>query len=166
MATISLSALQSFTAAYQSQPFWIGVDVHKRSYHVALHRADDKTITFTTTASPDAFIKQIQRLNIPVAGVAYEAGPTGFSLARQLLAQGYPIEVIAPGKTPQPANQGSKSDRLDCVQLAEYGQKGMLKAVCIPTEQEEADRLLCRMRDQVIKKLAMAARRPLGSSPL
>ena len=52
MAKYSLSALQSFLSTHQTEPFWIGLDVHKRSYHVALLRADEKTFTFTTVASP------------------------------------------------------------------------------------------------------------------
>ena len=74
MAKYSLSALQNFVAVHPSEPFWIGVDVHKRSYHIALLRADHKTFTFTSPASPEAFIKQLQRLDIRVAGVAYEPG--------------------------------------------------------------------------------------------
>jgi transposase len=62
------------------------------------------------------------------------------------------VEVIAPGKTPQPANPGSKSDRLDCRKLAEYAEKDLLKPVAIPTEQEEADRQVVRLRDQLVIK--------------
>ena len=58
MATYSLSALQTFLSVHPTDPFWIGVDVHKRSYHIALLRADSKTITFTSTASPEAFVEQ------------------------------------------------------------------------------------------------------------
>jgi transposase len=131
---------------------FVGLDVHKKSIHAAVRINGALRATFVIPASFQAVCSLLEGLRAGIKKVVYEAGPTGFSLARQLFAQRFPVEVIAPGKTPQPANQGSKSDRLDCVQLAEYAEKGMLKAVCIPTEQEEADRLLCRMRDQLIKK--------------
>jgi len=101
MATFSLSALQTFTSVHSTDPFWIGVDVHKRSYHIALLRADSKTFTFTSQASPEAFVEQLRRVNILVAEVAYEAGPTGFSLARALLAEKIPYG----GRTQQDSSQ-------------------------------------------------------------
>jgi hypothetical protein len=57
MATYSLSTFKTFTSVYQTDPFWIGVDVHKRSYHIALLRADSQAMTLTSTASPEAFIE-------------------------------------------------------------------------------------------------------------
>jgi len=60
--------------------------------------------------------------------------------------------VIAPGKTPQAANADSKSDRLDCRKLAEFAEKRLLKSVAIPTEEEEADRQVLRLRDPLTSK--------------
>lgn len=60
--------------------------------------------------------------------------------------------MVAPGKTPQPANKGNKSDRLDCRILAKYAEKGILAPIVVPTEQEEADRHIVRVRDQLMKK--------------
>ncbi|WP_303722297.1 hypothetical protein [Malonomonas rubra] len=42
MAKYSLSVLESFLSGHSSEPFWIGLDVHKRTYHLALLKADDK----------------------------------------------------------------------------------------------------------------------------
>lgn len=108
MATYSLSALKTFTSVHQTDPFWIGVDVHKRNDHIALLRADSQAMTLTSTASPEAFVEPLRRLNIPVAGVAYEAGPTGFSLARALVAEKIPVTVAAPSKIPRSVNAGAK----------------------------------------------------------
>jgi hypothetical protein len=58
MATYSLSALQTFLSVHQADPFCIGVDVHKRSDHIALLRADSQAMTLTSTASPEAFVEQ------------------------------------------------------------------------------------------------------------
>jgi transposase len=61
--------------------------------------------------------------------------------------------VVAPGKIPRPANRGSKTDRLDCRELAERAEKGDLKAVEIPTEEQEGDRQVVRLRGQLVNKL-------------
>jgi transposase len=43
--------------------------------------------------------------------VAYEAGPTGFSLVRALWAAGVECVVAAPGKIERPAQDRVKTDR-------------------------------------------------------
>lgn len=162
MARNSLSALQNFVGVHQSDPFWLGIDVHKRSYHIALLRADHKTFTFTTTASPDAFIEQLQRLDILVAGVAYEAGPTGFSLARALVAEKIPVMVAAPSKIPRSVSAGAKTDRLDCLKLAHYAAKGLIRPIAIPTAEEEARRALLRRRHQLVDRVRQCKQRIKG----
>ena len=162
MATYSLSALQTFVSTHQSDPFWIGVDVHKRSYHIALLRADNKTFTFATTASPDAFIEQLIRLEIPIAGVAYEAGPTGFGLARALMLEKIPVMVAAPSKIPRSVSAGAKTDRLDCLKLAHYAAKGMIRPIAIPTAEEDARRALLRRRHQLVDRVRQSKQRIKG----
>jgi transposase len=162
MARYSLSSLQSFTSTHLTEPFWIGVDVHKRSYHIALLRADNKTITFTTTASPEIFVEQLRRLNILVAGVVYEAGPTGFGLARALLEEAIPVTVAAPSKVPRSVSPGAKTDRLDCLKLAHYAAKGLIRAIAIPTVEEEARRALLRRRHQLVDRVRQCKQRIKG----
>lgn len=162
MAKYSLSSLQNFTSVHQSEPFWIGVDVHKRSYHIALLRADKKTITFTSTASPTTLVEQLQRLDIPIAGVAYEAGPTGFSLARKLLKENIPVTVAAPSKIPRSVRAGSKTDRLDCLKLAHYVAKDLIRPIAIPTADEEAHRALIRRRHQLVDRVRQCKQRIKG----
>ncbi|MBY0460425.1 MAG: IS110 family transposase, partial [Gemmataceae bacterium] len=87
-----------------------------------------------------------------VARVVYEAGPTGFGLARRLTADGLAVAVIAPSKVPAAPGPGDKCDRLDCRKLALYAAKGLLSPVRIPTPQEEADRQVLRLRDQLVRK--------------
>ncbi|MEA1928952.1 MAG: IS110 family transposase [Candidatus Auribacterota bacterium] len=131
---------------------YVGLDVHKRSIHGAVRINGNLISTFVMPANKDAVIKTLEPLAAGLEKIVYEAGPTGYSLARSFQEIGWPIEVIAPGKIPKEANQGSKSDRLDCKKLAEFAEKDMLKAVAIPTEQEEADRQLTRLRDHLKKK--------------
>ena len=59
--------------------------------------------------------------------------------------------MIAPSKTPQAPGDGAKSDRLDCRDLARLDEAGLLRPVAVPTEEEEADRQVIRLRDQAVQ---------------
>jgi transposase len=130
----------------------VGLDVHKKSISVAIWLNGQIDLTFTASANYARLIKQLQPLKKAVKRIVYEAGPTGYGLARALEQAKLPVQVISPAHTPRPAKRGSKTDRLDCCQLAEFAAKGLLKPVTIPTEQEEADRQLQRLRDQWVGK--------------
>ncbi len=150
MARFSLSALQYFIETQQSKPLWIGVDVHKRSYHCALLGADSQTFTFVAPASPEKFVALCHKLEMTITGIVYEAGPTGFSLARAFIAEGIPVVVAAPSKIPRSIRAGAKTDRLDCLKLARFAAKGLIRPIAIPTEKEEACRALSRRRHQLV----------------
>lgn len=162
MARYSLSALKTFIETYSSEPFWVGIDVHKRSYHLALLSAEGSTFTFTAPASPEGLTDQFTQLHLKIAGVAYEAGPTGFRLARTLQKLDIPVMVVAPSKVPRSVTAGSKTDRLDCLKLAHYANKGLLRTIAIPTEQEEAQRALLRRRHQLIDSIRRCKQRIKG----
>jgi transposase len=159
MTRFSLTALQSFVAAHQSEPFWIGVDVHKRSYHLAFLRVDQQTYTLVAPATPEKLVELFCRLDIVIAGVAYEAGPTGFSLARALQAEKIPVIVAAPSKIPRSIRSGAKTDRLDCLKLAHFAAKGLIRPIAIPTAQEEAHRALSRRRHQLVDSVRRCKQR-------
>ena len=128
----------------------VGLDVHKASAHAALRRNGQEVATWVMPMDNKTIVASLKRFAPALKKVVYEAGPTGYGLGRALKKAGLPVEVIAPGKVPQEPNPDSKSDRLDCRKLAEYAEQGALKkaVIAIPTEQEEADRQLARLRDQ------------------
>jgi transposase len=135
----------------------VGVDVHKASYHIAV-LSDRRGLiaTWTQPASPDLLIERLKPIGKQVAQIAYEAGPTGFGLVRKLRGGGLKADVIAPSKIPTMPGPEAKSDRLDCRKLAVFAQKGLLRPVRVPTEQEEADRQVVRLREQLARKLRVA----------
>jgi transposase len=131
----------------------VGVDVHKATYHVAV-LSDRRGLlaTWVQPARPELLLERLATIKGQVAGVVYEAGPTGFSLARRLRAGGLPAQVIATSKVLAPVGQEAKCDRLDCRRLALLSSKGLLHPVRVPTEQEEADRQVLRLREQLARK--------------
>src|SRR4051794_26820189 len=98
----------------------VGVDVHEASYSVALF-SDGRGLltTWVQPARPEVLLERLSPLEEGVSQVVYEAGPTGFSLARRLRAEGFKVEVIAPSKLLAPVGPEAKSDRLDCRRLAQ-----------------------------------------------
>ena len=107
MAKFSLSSLQTFVSGFDNDPFWVGLDVHKRSYYVALRRPDGRSTTWVASASPDEFTKQVLCLDINIAAVAYETGPTGFALARALEKAKIPVIVAAASRIPRSVTAGA-----------------------------------------------------------
>jgi len=153
MAKYSVSRIRSFLEAFEGEEIHVGVDVHKHSYSVAVRRADGACETWATPAKPYELVHTLLNFATPVGSVVYEAGPTGFALARALEEAGLICIVAAPNKIPRPVSPGSKTDRLDCIKLADYAAKGMLKSIAIPTQTEEAERGLLRRRFQLVDEL-------------
>ena len=69
----------------------------------------------------------------------YEAGPTGYGLARALLAADWSCDVIAPSLIPKKSGQRIKTDRRDAIKLAQNLRTGELVAVFIPDEDTRGD---------------------------
>ena len=131
---------------------FVGIDVHKKNCHIAVWLNEGIALTYVAPSDNQALVRQMQRLRPALRKIVYEAGPTGFSLVRTLRAASLPAAVIAPSKTLRPSAPQSKSDRLDCRQLAEFAAKDLLVEVTIPTEQEETDRQVVRLRNQISDK--------------
>lgn len=132
---------------------YIGIDAHKKSYHLALWLNHAPAIDFVTPPNTEKLIDTIQKLRPAIRLIVYEAGPTGYCLARTLQSAGLPVCVVAPSKTPRQSAPDSKTDRLDAKKLAEFAAKGLLKPIAIPTKQQEAHRQLTRLREQLVEKL-------------
>lgn len=45
MVTTRVASIQWFVKGFEAQPFSIGIDVHKRSYYVAIRRVDGEAMT-------------------------------------------------------------------------------------------------------------------------
>src|SRR5437868_11209523 len=82
--------------------------------------------------------------------VAYEAGPTGYGLARELVKRSVECVVAAPSKIPRASGDRVKTDRRDAEHLVRLLLAGKLHAaVRVPGPEEEALRDLVRAREAV-----------------
>jgi transposase len=91
----------------------------------------------------------------------YEAGPTGYGLARELDRRGVQCVVAAPSKIPRASGDRVKSDRRDAELLVRLLLAGKLHPVRVPGLEEEALRDLVRAREAVRVDL-MRGRHRLG----
>lgn len=159
MARLKVSSIHRFVECFSGQVIWVGVDVHKRSFSVAVLRSDGMTKDWTCPADSDSLTRTLVSLPVRIGGVCYEAGPTGFGLARSLKAVGIKVIVAAPSRIPRPITAMNKTDSLDCRKLAELAASGLVRSIAIPTEKEEAFRSLERRRHQLTDSLRKAKQR-------
>ena len=132
---------------------YVGLDVHKDSIAIALADAGRGAGRLIGQIAHDVpkLLKALGKLGQPGAlHVVYEAGPTGYGLQRALSAKGYRCEVIAPSLIPKRAGDRIKTDRRDCLRLAELARAGELRTVWIPDAGDEAIRDLSRAREDAV----------------
>lgn len=133
---------------------YVGLDVHKESIQCGIAKAGrSKPEVYAKWGGGNLCVerglaKLLKKFELTKDQVAicYEAGPTGFVLARRLLQLGYDCSVIAPSKIPDLSGDKIKNDRSDCCNLARYHRSGDLTAVHIPPAHDEAVRDLSRAR--------------------
>jgi transposase len=110
------------------------------------------------SGSPGAAIEWLQTLPGPVRAV-YEAGPTGFGLARAGRAAGIEVMVCSPGAIPRQPGDKIKTDTRDALKLARLHAAGQLRPVVVPAPELEALRDLVRAREDLRGDLMSARHR-------
>src|SRR5580700_6015348 len=128
---------------------FVGLDVHKETIAVGVADPGADPCSWGVVGNtPEQVRKLVNRLHQPemVLSVAYEAGPTGYALYRQLDQVGIACQVVAPGLIPHAPNDRVKTDRRDAVKIARLHRSGDLVSIWVPGEEHEALRNLVRIR--------------------
>ncbi len=148
----------------ERDPIYVALDVHKDSITAGvLQPRAAAPVLQRVGPEDDAVRRLLGKLGGPSRlRVCYEAGPTGFGLARSLRAAGVHCEVIAPSLVPKPSGDKVKTDRRDAAELAMLFRAGLLTAVHLPPPSIEAVRDLARARADVKDDLQRAQRRLLA----
>lgn len=128
---------------------YVGLDVSKATIQVAVADQDGSVAEYGSIDNdPGAVRRLVKTLGKEAKLVsAYEAGPTGYPLHRQLAELGVQNMVIAPSLMPKRPGDRIKTDRRDAIQLARLLRSGDLTPVWIPDETQESLRDLVRARD-------------------
>ena len=88
----------------------VGLDVHARSvFGFGLDGETGEVFSRRLSTDHREILEWVHGLPGPVA-VTYEAGPTGFGLARFLVDTGVPCLVAAPSKLVRPSGDRVKTD--------------------------------------------------------
>src|SRR4051794_41708319 len=97
---------------------WVGLDVHARKVVAGvLDGVSGELRSLRAPLLAAETVEWLQRLPAPVR-VAYEAGPTGYGLARACVEAGIACTVAAPSKIPRAPGDRVKTDRRDAERLA------------------------------------------------
>lgn len=140
------------TTLVHPETAWVGLDVHKDSITSAVLRpgrdVPDVDRWFHDEPSVRRFVAGLG--DRALVRACYEAGPTGYDLARLLASLDVRCEVIAPSLIPTMPGARVKTDARDARRLAQLYRAGELTAVRIPTVAEEGVRDLCRTRADLV----------------
>src|SRR6266542_1010613 len=109
-------------------PIHLGLDVHRDTISVGILLPDQQVPAFDRIPHDEPSVRRLvgrlgdtRRLR-----ACYEAGPTGFELARLLEGMGVRCQVIAPSLIPKAPGDKVKTDKRDCRRLARLHRAGEL----------------------------------------
>jgi transposase len=143
----------------------VGLDVHASQTHAAiLDMASGELRGVKLRMAPGRVAEFLATLPGPVRAV-YEAGPTGFGLARAASDRGIDVRVVAAGKVPRASGDRVKTDKRDAERLARLLAAGELRFSFVPSVADEQFRDVIRAIEDCRGDL-MRARHRLSKMPL
>ncbi len=130
----------------------LAMDVHKNTISAAVLEPGSTTPVVDKISSDDESVRRLMARFAEPSRVwaCYEAGPTGYELARVLRLAGMRCEVIAPSLIPARPGDRVKTDKRYARNLALLFRAGQLSSVRVPAVAEEAVRDLCRARADMV----------------
>jgi len=129
----------------------VGIDVHKRSWHVTALLSGVVLFTGTIPPSYDGLKSIFRRFEDCTIQVAYEAGPCGFGLYDLLDNDHIRCIVVPPNLIPTESGNKVKTDKIDSKKLATLLEAGMLKEVFVLSVEQRMHRDLLRTRRQLVE---------------
>ncbi|MDP9399759.1 MAG: IS110 family transposase [Actinomycetota bacterium] len=125
----------------------IAADVHAAgSWLAGIELATGEVWSRRVTGPPSRVAEVVAAMG-PGSRLVYEAGPTGFGLARVGAERGIDVVVCAPGSVPRAAGDRVKTDRRDAQWLLGQWRAGAVSPVRVPSLAEESFRDLVRARE-------------------
>jgi transposase len=137
----------------------VGLDVHARQTHAAVLDPATGELGVSKLVMPPAEVTSFLEGLGPAVRAVYEAGPTGFGLARAARERGIDVRVVAPGSIPKGPGDRVKTDRRDAVRLVRLLAAGELRFAFVPSVADESFRDLVRVIEDVRGDLMRARHR-------
>lgn len=137
---------------YNGRTIYMGIDVHKNSYSIAV--MCDKTVVKRDKliADPSVLLNYCRKFKGSFIKSAYEAGFCGFSLHRILISNGIDNIVVNPASIAISSRDTVKTDKRDSIKIATQLADGRLSCIYIPSESREDKRNLTRLREQIVNQ--------------
>ena len=146
--------LQNNKLDFSSQQFYIGLDVHKKTWTVTIRSMGVELKTFSMQSNPKGVYEYMKK-NYPNGEYfsVYESGFCGYWLHRQLKGFGFKNIVVNPAAVPTSGKEKLiKLDPIDSRKLARELENKSIESIYIPDELQQEIRSLSRLRYQQIKK--------------
>jgi len=146
---------------------YVGLDVHKETIATAVawpgrEEPEYRGILPNHRKSLNKLIDNLQGTLGEALSFAYEAGPCGYGVYREITGTGHDCQVVAPTLIPRKSGDRVKTDRRDAVTLARLHRAGELTPVWVPGPDQESVRDLTRAREDM-KAAEMRTRQRLGA---
>lgn len=125
----------------------IAADVHAHASWLVGLELDTGELWRRRVAGPPTRVLDVLGPRCAGAQLVYEAGPTGFELARAGIERGVEVLICTPGSVPKASGDRVKTDRRDAERLLGAWRAGQLSFVRVPSVAEEAFRDLIRARE-------------------
>ena len=135
---------------YKGSTIYMGLDVHLKSWDLKV--VTDYTTPHRTVHISPASIDQLvnyMHTYYPNGNYqcVYEAGFSGFWIQKDLEKRGISTMVVHAADVPTTDKEKrTKTDKIDATKLAKCLRAGMLTGVYIPSDEQEKDRLIVRLR--------------------
>lgn len=142
-------------STFAGQPIYVGIDVHLKSWKVSVMAGEVYYKTFSAPPESEKLANYLKQ-NFPGAEYysAYEAGFCGFSVHRELTKFGIKSIIVNPADIPTTDKERrQKEDQRDSRKIVKTLQAGQLKAIFVPSEKTQHDRILLRSRDTIVKDI-------------
>lgn len=146
---------------FTGQDFYVGIDVHKKSWTVTVRTLGLQVAHFTQPPQA-AHLSSWLRRQYPGGRYfsAYEAGFCGTSAHQYLCATGVKNIIIHPADLPQTNKQkNTKTDLHDSRAIASYLQAGVLSGIFVMSADQQQRRALFRCRQAKVKDVTRCINR-------
>ena len=139
--------------SFSGKSIYVGIDVHKKSWEVKIltEHTTHRPLHLSSKQKLKDLIRYLRK-NFPGATIlcAYEAGFSGYWIQEELERAGIKTLVVHPADIPTSDKEKQfKTDRRDCLKIAQTLRSGLLEGIYIPTKEFQRDRAVVRQRYQV-----------------
>lgn len=148
--------MQRNKISFKGQKIFVGIDVHKSTWAVAVAPQIGPVRQFSQIPSAKALFDFLKK-NYPEGDymAAYEAGFTGFSTYYALKEHGIKALVVHAADIPSTQYENMmKTDRIDAAKIARSLKNGELKSVYVREKENIDDLNVLRIRKTIQKQLA------------